>query len=475
MDWSTLLCEKRKREHSTPINKSDPRNEFQKDYHRIIESASFRRLQDKTQVFPLDKSDFVRTRLTHSLEVSSFAKSLGQMIFKNIITYKKDSDVTEDVKEKICILLECAGLIHDIGNPPFGHFGEDFIRDWFSKNLCKIEYNGQKIDKLLTEQMLNDFYHFEGNAQAIRILTKLHFLVDENGMNLNYTLLNTIIKYPVSSCEIDKDSGNIKNKKIGYFYAEKDIFDEITNSTGAYGCRHPLTFILEASDDIAYKTADIEDAVKKGFISHFQLLNELKSDLYKGKCANEGERKEYDKAIEKLEYYYSYATKNNISSPEQNAVQRWIIYVQGVLLRCATFGFTNNYKDIMKGKFEKEILSVSYGNALAHALGDIAFKYVFKSKTIYKLEISAGAIFEFLLDKFVHAAINYGNEEKMTVIDKRLMALISENYIKIYEIYSNGKNEIEKLYLRLMLVTDFICGMTDSYAKRLYQELSGTM
>lgn len=475
MDWNTLLCEKRKRDHSTPVKSSDPRNEFQKDYHRIIESASFRRLQDKTQVFPLDKSDFVRTRLTHSLEVSSFAKSLGQMIFQNVITYKQDSDVTEDIKEKICSILECAGLIHDIGNPPFGHFGEDFIRDWFAKNLCQIEYNNQKIYKLLTKQMLNDFYHFEGNAQAIRLLTKLHFLVDENGMNLNYTLLNTIIKYTVSSCEIDKDSGNIKDKKMGYFYAEKELFEDITNSTGAFGCRHPLAFILEAADDIAYKTADIEDAVKKGFISYSQLLNELNRDLYIGRCVDEGERKEYDKAIEKLKYYYSHATENNISSPEQNAIQRWIIYVQGVLLRCAAFGFTSNYKTIMNGEFEKEILTVSHGNALVYALGDIAFRYVFKSKTIYKLEISAGAIFEFLLNKFVDAAVNYGNEKEMTALDKRLMALISENYIKAYEIYSSGKDENEKLYLRLMLVTDFICGMTDSYAKRLYQELSGIM
>ena len=139
MDWKTLLCEKRQREHTSVGNTSDPRNEFQKDYHRIIGSASFRRLQDKTQVFPLDKSDFVRTRLTHSLEVSSFAKSLGQMIFQNIIIYRDREDVNEEVKDKICNVLECAGLIHDIGNPPFGHFGEDSIRDWFTRNLNKFK------------------------------------------------------------------------------------------------------------------------------------------------------------------------------------------------------------------------------------------------------------------------------------------------------------------------------------------------
>ena len=472
MKWSKLLCEKRQRETS---NKDDIRNEFQKDYHRILQSASFRRLQDKTQVFPLDKSDFVRTRLTHSLEVSSFCKSLGQMIFQNVIQYKQDKEVTDDVKDKICSVLECAGLIHDIGNPPFGHFGEDTIRDWFKKNLSMIKYNGTEVSELLSEEMLNDLYHFEGNAQALRLLTKLHFLVDENGMNLNYTLLNTIIKYPVSSTEINKDSNDIKVHKMGYYYAEKELFENITSNTGAVNCRHPLVFILEAADDIAYKTADIEDAVKKGYITYFQLLNELKSDKYINKCADEGELKEYNKAIERLEYYYKKAVENNVSSPEQNAVQRWAIYVQGVLLKCAAFGYTSNYTSIMEGTFTKEIIEVSRANALSSALGDLAYRYVFTSKTIYKLEISAGAIFEFLLNKFVNAVLYFDTDKKLSAMDKRLIALISENYMRAYKSYSDGKNEIEKLYMRLLLVTDFICGMTDSYAKRLFQELSGIM
>lgn len=474
MKWTTLLCENRKRAHTFTGNSSDPRNEFQKDYHRIIGSASFRRLQDKTQVFPLDKSDFVRTRLTHSLEVSSFAKSLGQMIFQNVMKYKQDADVTEDVKEKICSVLECAGLIHDIGNPPFGHFGEDFIRDWFTRNLSEIELDGQKLNTLLSPQMLSDFYNFEGNAQALRLLTKLHFLVDENGMNLNYTLLNTIIKYPVSSVEINKKSGNIKDKKMGYYYAERDVFEEITKNTGAVGCRHPLAFILEAADDIAYKTADIEDAVKKGFISYPELVNEL-NENYISKCADEGELLEYKQTVAKLEDYYKQAKKNKISSPEQNAVQRWIIYVQGMLLRCAAFGFTRNYTQIMNGSFTKEILAASHGNALAYALGDLAYRNVFTSRQIYKLEIAAGAVFEFLLTRFVNAAVKYDTPIKKSALDEKLIELISENYKKAYEVYSAGKDENEKLYLRLMLVTDFICGMTDSYAKRLYQELSGIL
>lgn len=282
MEWKNLLCEKRQ-SSSKGSNKNDLRNEFQKDYHRIICSASFRRLQDKTQVFPLDNSDFVRTRLTHSLEVASFAKSLGQTAFQYLIDNNKDDELTPEIKEKVCSILECAGLLHDIGNPPFGHFGEDSIRNWFKTNLSKIEYKGTSVENNLNEQMKNDLYHFEGNAQALRLLTKLHYLVDENGMHLTYALLNTLIKYPVSSCEINKKSGNIKDKKMGYYFAEQELFEDITESTGAINCRYPLTYLLEAADDIAYHTADIEDAVKKGFISYSQLLEELKSEKYVGK------------------------------------------------------------------------------------------------------------------------------------------------------------------------------------------------
>ncbi|WP_028514729.1 deoxyguanosinetriphosphate triphosphohydrolase [Ruminococcus flavefaciens] len=472
MNWKELLCEKRRRSYSTSAVSADPRNEFQKDYHRIIGSASFRRLQDKTQVFPLDRGDFVRTRLTHSLEVSSFAKSLGQMIFRNILQYKKDSELQESDIEKICSILECAGLVHDIGNPPFGHFGEDYVRDWFRRNLPKMEFDGKKLDELLTPQMMGDLCNFEGNAQALRLLTKLHFLVDGNGMNLTYPLLNTIIKYPVPSTGINKKSGNIKDKKMGYYYADREIFEDIVSSTGAVDCRHPLAFILEAADDIAYKTADTEDAVKKGFISYSQLLYELKN-TYMDKCADEGEHEEYRRAVEKLESYYAQALENGLSSPEQNAVQRWIIYVQGVLLRCAAYGFTSNYSAIMEGTFPKEIIAVSYGSTLAYALGDMAYRFVFKSKEIYKLEVAAGEIYEFLLDKFTRAAVLYDTELESSAIEQRVMRLISENYIRAYKVSAEGKSEAEKLYLRLMLVTDYICGMTDGYARKLYRELSG--
>lgn len=470
MEWSKLLCSERIRRGKSKQSSSDLRTEFEKDYHRIIGSASFRRLQDKTQVFPLDKSDFIRTRLTHSLEVSSFAKSLGQNISQKILKEIKDPGFQPEYQADVCDILQCAGLLHDIGNPPFGHFGETVIRDWFRNNMSKLEFQGKSLDKWLTPQMQNDFYHFEGNTQALRLVGKLHYLIDEHGMNLTKGLLGTIIKYPVSSLEINKKSRDIHTKKMGYYYAEKDLFEEIQESLGTNGRRHPLAFLLEAADDIAYKTADVEDAFKKGCITYEQLLFELRK-------GGEGEPEdgEYFALVKLLEKKYQQAMERGVSKPAMNAVQNWMVIVQGRLISCATDSFVKYYEEIMAGAFKKELLSEGYGAKIAQVLGDIAYHYAFITEPIYKLEIAAETIMNFLLERFVGAAILYDTREEMTDVQDKLMTLISDNYKAIYKIYSKDKPEGEKLYLRLLLVTDSICGMTDSYAKRLYQELSGIL
>ena len=484
MNWNKLLCTDRIRNFQKSTVSRDLRTEFEKDYHRIIGSASFRRLQDKTQVFPLDKSDYVRTRLTHSLEVSSFAKSLAQNVGEKIIQEKKDPDFTSKNKEDISNILQCAGLLHDIGNPPFGHFGETTIRDWFKNNLSKIYYKGQSLEEYLEPQMIQDFYNFEGNAQALRLVTKLHFLVDENGMNLTKALLATIIKYPVSSLEIDKKSGNIKTKKMGYFYADRENFNNIQESMELKGNRHPLTYLLEAADDIAYKTADIEDSVEKGNISYHQLVKELeerctKSILLKNPFLEEKDlenkimESQYGRLISVLKHKYEKALKNGYQKPEIYAVQNWVVSIQGSLIFAASDNFIRNYDEIMAGTYKYDLFHDTNVEDLMDDLGDIAYRYSFISKPIFKLEVAAEAILEFLLNKFVEAIINYDTKEKISSVQERMVALISKDYMRIYKKESEGKSEKEKLYLRLMLVTDYICGMTDSFAKDLYQELNG--
>lgn len=475
MEWRQLLCEDRIRNYKARGNSGDLRTEFEKDYHRIIGSASFRRLQDKTQVFPLDRSDFIRTRLTHSLEVSSLAKSLGQNIGRKILQEIKDEGFRESYQADVCDILQCAGLLHDIGNPPFGHFGETVIREWFQKNLGKYFYKGQPLDQLLLPQMMADFLNFEGNTQALRLVTKLHYLVDEHGMNLTKGLLGTIIKYPVSSLEVHKESRNIRERKMGYFYAERDIFADLQESLGTHGARHPLAYVLEAADDIAYLTADIEDAFKKGCITFGQLVQELGE--YGRKQEAEGvarERlEEYYGMAEALEERYRKALGRQAAQPENHAVQNWVVKMQGRLIASATEGFAANYRSIMEGSYEKELLAETDGELMAGALGDIAYRYAFVSRPILRLEIAAETIIDFLLDKLVDAVIYYDTDEKLNEVQKKMLALISDNYKAIYRIYSKDKDETEKLYLRMLLVTDSICGMTDSYAKSLYQELNG--
>lgn len=471
---------------------SDLRSDFERDYHRILSSASFRRLQDKTQVFPLEKNDFIRTRLTHSIEVSSFARSLAQSVANEIIRRELDEDFGHEEATGITNILASSGLLHDIGNPPFGHFGEDTIRAWFIKHLEEIKLKDvtgkeKKLNEILNKQMCNDFINFEGNAQAIRVASKLHFLVDENGMNLTFALLNTLIKYPVDSLHINKNSGDIKTKKMGYYYSEKELFENIVNSTGTYNnktgeiYRHPLTFLLEAADDIAYCTADIEDGMKKGFISFENLIENLKENV-----------PEDERLYKNLIKYKEDAKRKKYDSPELYAVQRWIVSIQGIFISSVVNSFIENYNLIMNGELKNDLFKGTEAEKLLKVLKKIAFKEVFESKAILKMEIAANNIINYFLTNFVNSVLYWDTpyEKKMAGIDMKYIAIISENQRHIYKYYSElfeknikqknldkntEKEEIfrYKLYLRLMLVTDYISGMTDSFIKTLYQELIG--
>ncbi|MGN1267125.1 MAG: deoxyguanosinetriphosphate triphosphohydrolase, partial [Dorea sp.] len=292
---------------------------------------------------------------------------------------------------------------------------------------------------------------------------------DERGMNLTYALLNTIVKYPVSSVEINKRSGDIKDKKMGYYFADADVFEEIQRETGTNGCRHPLTFILEAADDIAYKTADIEDAFVKGFISYRKLWEELKElqDTYYQDSANTFF------PADKLEELYLRGKEKHVEDPEEYAIKNWIVRVQGFLINCATYGFTSNYTAIMNGDYKHDLFYRTFAEKLMDLLGDLAFREVFTSDAIYRMEVAESTMINYLMDKFVTAVIYYDEpSHRLGTIDLRMVSFISSNYKKAYHYHGNGKSDIEKLYLRLLLVTDYICGMTDSYAKRLYQELN---
>ena len=470
MTWDRLLSPKRSRDIVSP-RPGDVRSEFAKDYHRILSSPSFRRLQDKTQVFPLDRGDFVRTRLTHSLEVSSFAGSIGDTAFTGLM--KTHPEITPQVRQDCIEILRCSGLIHDIGNPPFGHFGENTIRQWFGEHFGELSFKGRPVKELLTEQMIGDFLHFEGNAQALRVLTKLHVLIDiGNGMNLTYALLNTIIKYPVSSLNINKKSENIKDKKMGYFTAEQQIFEDVTRSTGAEGCRYPLTFLLESADDIAYKTADIEDAAVKKLISYNQLLEEISSRKYLECCENEQDRTALNSAAENLRHCLDSAQNRGLPLAEKKAVQRWVVNLQSTLIYAVSDAFSENYDAIMNGTFTRELLAASPVRVLADALSDIAYRYAFQSPGVLKTELSACAMMNLLLDSITGAALRFGTDEQR-ITDSNLMSLLPEEFLMVCRKSCEGKSDAEQAYFRLLLATDCVCSMTDGYARELFRTLSG--
>lgn len=501
MNWNQLMCPARARGNVRKRAGADLRTEFERDYHRVISSASFRRLQDKTQVFPLDQSDFIRTRLTHSLEVASFARSIGQNISKMIIEDELDPEFTEQTKDDVCAVLECAGLLHDIGNPPFGHFGESAIQDWFKKNLGIVEYDGKPLSEILNKQMQADLTNFEGNTQAFRVVTKLHFMVDENGMNLTQALLATIMKYPGSSLDVNYDKNDperdITHKKMGYFYAERELFDMVQESCGTNGRRHPLSFALEAADDIAYKTADIEDAVKKKLLNKDILVHELTNVVGEVKIKKLTLMDELNepldpddrdvmvyKNIKRLNSYFDRAIQNDYDDPDLYAVQNWVVRVQGLGLSAAAVSFVTHYSEIMNGTYKHELLDDSEAKWLMDLLGDVAYRYAFCSGPILKLEVAADTIFEFLLDRMVKALVYFDTpmwKEKATSVDCKIVGLISPTFMHVYRasadrITCKGKEaEYEKLYLRMLLATDYISGMTDSYAKRLYQQFNGIM
>lgn len=454
MKWNKLLCEKRFKQSSNEAYEFDERNEFDKDYSRIISSSSFRRLQDKTQVYPLKRGDFVRTRLTHSLEVSHIASSIGKSIEK----YLQRGD------QKISSLLSVTGLIHDLGNPPFGHSGEYIIQDFFKEYLKKSGY-----DNILTNIQKEDLLCFDGNVQTFRILRKLQYLGDKDSYNLTYATLATIMKYPTNSVEGNKkDKGKLIERKFGYFDSEKSDYDKIFEEMGIKGKRHPITFLLEAADDIAYCVADIEDGVQKKFITLQDLKNMLKKIGRKSLEVQEllEKIKEYEEKNKEIE---------NSSLFEKIVVQKIKIYIQGKMIQEVIKSFIKNEEFILNGDFNKELLDDGAYKEIKDGLKNLAKNKIFQSKERVFTDILAAKVLRKLLNIFIEGMIDWlNNGEEASLTSRNIRVLISENYIINYESeLKECKNKGDEIYTTLKLCVDFISGMTDQFAVDLYKKLQG--
>lgn len=469
LSWDKLLSEDRIRMNSEKAKDNPFRNEFEADYDRIVGSSSVRRLQDKAQVFPLQENDFTRTRLTHSVEVSALARSLGKAVGKEL--EKKDPEnFTTDKTEKLASLLQVAGLIHDLGNPPFGHYGETVIRDWFKKwfeNEYKtIEQTSAKFKEqaVLNQQEKNDFIFFDGNVQNLRIITKLQTLNDEYGANFTYGTLSAIIKYPWSSISNDDVS------KFGYFASESDIIQKIWEKTGlSEGVRHPATYLLEAADDIIYICDDIEDGVKKGYI-----------------CWKE----EYASLQEKFATQQCYANLFNIINAKKTdsnmdeserilaQVRNFRNIVQTYLFTKAKDKFVNSYDELMNGKFGTGEILIDEKNFITE-LKNITARNCFGCHEVLELELVGDKVLKTLLDIFVPTILNSTQKEieDTRIYAGKLYKLISPNfkYIARHDYYTSEYREFKDIpiYDKLHLVVDYISGMTDSFAVNLYKKLLG--
>ena len=525
-----------------------PVNPFEQDYLKLVSWAAYRRLQDKTQVFPLAKSDFVRTRLTHSMEVSTIAKQLGIMCFQGpkksrysrlpLDADEKGEGAADLMAERavsIPAILACAGLLHDLGNPPFGHAGEDIIGQWFKQNLDTLTdpCTGKRLRELFKDKpvLVSDLESFEGNAQALRILCKARY---GSEINLHQATVSAMIKYPTFSNQTQKH-GPAYRHKPGCYQAEQEAFKGLVDALGTENsdgaARHPLAYLVEAADDIAYRTADLEDAVKSGVVSMGELAGYLKpiadklllaycngvTDIEELKMLaeepselskrREGWRiKDIPKDIPKdvngqmPPAYFTHKLINKLSSlsdrsgDKTRAMSDWVVEARRWLMYVATFGFCSNYDRIMDGTYEHDLFKGTFHELTVVLLKQAMKEFVYSSRVIVEPEVSAQTILSFLLEKFVPAMIAHGTESEQTAQQKKLIGLISPNYLEDFRRATDaiweeadaaqkkdedGRRQVilnhaqDLVYQSILIATDFISGMTDGYARSLYRRMSG--
>jgi dGTPase len=445
LDWEKLLTDSRLGDKSQPKQKlQDGRSEFQKDFDRIVFSPAFRRLQDKTQVFPLPESDFVHTRLTHSLEVSCVGRSLGNLVGETVIK-RNPSLQSRFTKFHFGEIVAAACLAHDIGNPPFGHSGEDAIAEYF--RTC----NGKEFkSKIKDEKKWTDLIKYEGNAQGFRIITKLQNPKVKGGLNLTYATLAAVTKYPRESL-IKNQNKSLQNKayrKYGFFQAEKNIFKEVAaasrldsiRSENAYWwCRHPLAFLVEAADDICYRVMDLEDGFRLGLIS-FKESEELLRPLV---------------SRQSLKDYRDKDEKDRIGYLRAVAINELVYELAKV--------FLDEEKNILTGKFENELIcEIKRAEALKH-IKDISIVKIYKSRSVVEREVAGYEVLGGLLDTFI-TAYNEAYLEKISAKNKSVFALLPGRITDDIP---------DDLYLRLLKIIDFVSGMTDSFAVSLFRKIKG--
>ena len=434
MEWGRLICDKRLGMEEYHDERHHTRSDFQRDYDRLIFSSPFRRLQNKTQVFPLPGSVFVHNRLTHSLEVSSVGRSLANEIAIRLSGKYTDHDILRKLAD-IRDIVAAACLCHDMGNPPFGHGGEKTISAFFREGA------GRKFRDMLTERQWADLINFEGNANSFRLLTHEFKGRRRGGMAMTYSTLASIVKYPYSSLH----SGS--KGKFGFFESEEEIYRRVAAQLGipelspGIFARHPLVYIMEAADDICYQIMDLEDAHKLKILS----TEEVKS-LMLG-FFDDARRRRCEEIMGRI-------TDTN----EQVAYLR--SGVIGVLVNACARVFVEHEDEIMRGEFCGQLLSKvpqrerdAYGRCNA-----VSWDKIYQASDVVNIELAGNRIITFLLEKLIHAVRNPGLN-----YSRLLLSQVPEQY----DVHAPG------LYGKVQAVLDHVSAMTDVYALDLYRRLNG--
>lgn len=442
MQWEQLLSLKRQGDTSKRLRKEqdDTRLGFEVDYDRIIFSAAFRSLQDKTQVIPLSKTDFVHNRLTHSLEVSVVGRSLGRLVGKQIIAnYPHLQEVHGYQANDFGAIVAAAALSHDIGNPPFGHSGEKAIGEYFKTG------NGLQYKDQLTEKQWQDLIDFEGNANGFSVLAASREGI-EGGLRISYATLGAFMKYPKESLP-KKPTQKICDKKYGFFQSDKAFFVEVANELGLISNkhgndigfeRHPLAYLVEAADDICYTIIDFEDGINLGLISEEYALE------YLIKLVKNGiDTKKYNELLTK---------EDRISYLRALAI--------GSLINDAVAVFMENEKAILAGEFPFALMDKSQYKAQMNDIIQISVKNVYQSREVIQKEVMGYKIINNLLDGFCTA---YNKKENGTAsnYDELLLKLLPERF----------QFQKKNLYDRLLHICHFVSLLTDGKALELYKTI----
>jgi dGTPase len=456
LNWHSLLSEvKRKDLHDKAENNGTKldRSETERDYDRILFASPTRRMADKTQVFPLDVNDSVRTRLTHSHEVANLARSIGMTLaFKYSNEVFGDQCDELEVKRRVPSMLAAVGLAHDLGNPPFGHQGEKSIQSWFKNMTVK-----QRLFLKNSKFSHHDFLKFDGNPHTFRLLTKLQILNDDYGLNLTCGTLAALVKYP----SLASSGAQGGYKKFGVFESEKAIIGEVWEQTGLReGLRHPFAHIMEACDDIAYAVLDAEDIVKKGFASFYDLIDHIKP------LADEGDEMASwvkDKALKKNATFRNEA----LSSSELNEIsmQMFRVFAISKLIEAVVNCFVENIDKIMSGELldDFHLIEESSANDFCNLLKQFDQKHGFSNKSVLKLELLGHNNLVKTMD-MLWVAMASPNESSFK---KYARTFISDNYRRVYD-----RSEMETDYKNCQLLCDSVAGMTDKHLIRVCKDLT---